>query len=941
MPSLTLVQAQEIGNLTGDASPLVESISTSNSNMLAVWVGSVLSNATTAELPAFSVSDSASNMWYPVALTSASNPAARGMWWVCPNALPVSWVSVAPTGYFSNVVGVVCEFSGLPSNYYPVIDTPGTAYTLSGTSLGATMTCAQADFTFSLFVAQTGAAGTVTPPAGMTSVTGSPWEQGSTINQVTVAAAYGTASAGSLTTTWSMTGSATQISVAVMGLSQASNLPTQVSANLPTTIVEVAFGSTPASITNPVMYNGWTDVTARSIGSAGSPVISGMRGRSYELSEPEAGVCTVGLNNWDGAFNPANTASPYYPNVVLNTPVRISCFWNGRRYGLFYGYVSKWPQEWPDLPQFGLSRMQCVDAVSVASAVTMPSALQGEILVDNPYACFPFDEQYSTTQQAPGSEQTFAIGGIQVPIDANGLNAANSSRTNQRPGTYMNGNPVGTTANPVSTGLTLGLLGDSGTGMGCTSYSSGPSNVFRGPGVLYTDPNAPHVTATSQVSVEFVFTVPTWTPDTVGGMFLFNAVPYPESTNGNYGAFSTNQSIQVYITYNVAIANAYALTVQCGQLGTGALTPLNSGSPVNITSLMGQPIHLVVRVAAGSCDFWVNGGNSGSASAFVSGSPQQLPISAWSFGQAHVPFQVQTDNWNYAMQYGTIYNYGLTPARIYNHYQAAISGFTGDLPNQRFGRLLAWTGINLQPGAWPQSSAYQVSLGAAYDVGGSSLSSSLNTVSTTDGGLWYANAVGNLMYACRRSLFDMPSSVTFGDSNTSGAEVPYLGNLGIDYDNAYLTNVVSTQQVNGPQTLSTAVANNQASEVQYFQRGPQQDTVESASVEDAYDRTNWLLNKYDQPSMRVRTMTVDAASNPSVFSKLLPIDIGSTATVNRRPMGATGTYSLPVSIQQIGFDIGPSVFQFKYTGTPYTKDNEVLVADLSGYNTLGSSVLAW
>lgn len=80
-------------------------------------------------------------------------------------------------------------------------------------------------------------------------------------------------------------------------------------------IVDVAFGYSITSA-SPV----WTDITRYADLGVG---ISITRGASNEVSETEPGQAGLTLDNSDGRFTPGRSASPYYPNVKKNVPIRV------------------------------------------------------------------------------------------------------------------------------------------------------------------------------------------------------------------------------------------------------------------------------------------------------------------------------------------------------------------------------------------------------------------------------------------------------------------------------------------------------------------------------------------------------------------------------------------------------------------------------------------
>ncbi|MGW3427490.1 carbohydrate binding domain-containing protein [Streptomyces melanosporofaciens] len=89
-------------------------------------------------------------------------------------------------------------------------------------------------------------------------------------------------------------------------------------------LVEAAFGY---SVTDPAPV--WTDITGFVDIGAG---VSINRGSSDELSQVQAGTCSLILDNSDGRFTSGRAASPYYPNVRKNTPIRVRVISTGKNW---------------------------------------------------------------------------------------------------------------------------------------------------------------------------------------------------------------------------------------------------------------------------------------------------------------------------------------------------------------------------------------------------------------------------------------------------------------------------------------------------------------------------------------------------------------------------------------------------------------------------------
>lgn len=141
----------------------------------------------------------------------------------------------------------------------------------------------------------------------------------------------------------------------------------------PTVTVEAAFGSS--------MFDAspsWTDISAYFRSGSTS------RGRASVDQRFETGTASLVLDNRDGRFTADNPSSPYYPNVTIGVPIRITAELGSATYPLFYGTARSWPPHYP--------------TGNIESTVTVPLAdgfynLNLEDLAGESYDAQPTDER--------------------------------------------------------------------------------------------------------------------------------------------------------------------------------------------------------------------------------------------------------------------------------------------------------------------------------------------------------------------------------------------------------------------------------------------------------------------------------------------------------------------------------------------------------------------
>lgn len=443
--------------------------------------------------------------------------------------------------------------------------------------------------------------------------------------------------------------------------------------------------------------------------------------------------------------------------VALEAPVRLSCWWEGRQYPLWTGYVERWPQGWPDMPQWGFSQITATDALAVAASNSMQSALIGEVLIDNPYAYLPCNEQYTT--QVVGATPTnlfFYSGSPQlVPVDANGQTALNKANGNQVSGVYFDGQNQ-----QVSTGLSINFLGDDGTAMGAAGYS-GNAVGQGGPSMQYNDPGLAGIAAASTgFTIEFWFVLDSASDNVT----LFTTYGAPSAFAADISAIYSN-GLSIIVDYGTSLLN---LAVNGFALGS-SLTPLSINTPHHLA--------LVFTGATGTQT--VLGYIDGVLVPTMGGSITQpyAAMNAVILGSGRYAYDCSTSNINdygvnnYVAGHLAIYNYQLPAGRVLAHYEAGAAGWSGVSAAQRFAQVLDWAQLGLKRGGYLQSSATGVpeitQIGPAYQLNGSTASDAVNAIAQSEGGQYYVRADGTIIYLERPRAYNLATQATLGDNATS------------------------------------------------------------------------------------------------------------------------------------------------------------------------------
>ena len=155
--------------------------------------------------------------------------------------------------------------------------------------------------------------------------------------------------------------------------------------------------------------------------------ISTKRGRSPESDQFQTGTLSLRIVDQNGAFNPQNTASPYYGLLSPMRKVQISATYGATTYPIFSGYITSYNTTTPQLTgEVSYTTITAVDAFRLAqnaqiSTVSGTSANQlsgqriGNLLdaISWPTSQRQISAGQSTMQADPGTART-ALSAMQV-----------------------------------------------------------------------------------------------------------------------------------------------------------------------------------------------------------------------------------------------------------------------------------------------------------------------------------------------------------------------------------------------------------------------------------------------------------------------------------------------------------------------------------------------
>ncbi|NUR03275.1 MAG: hypothetical protein HOY79_44210 [Streptomyces sp.] len=601
---------------------------------------------------------------------------------------------------------------------------------------------------------------------------------------------------------------------------------------------------------------------------------------------------TLGINvGVSLAATPAANASIQVDEWQLEKGASASAWVQpGTWYPIYGGFIERWPQSWTD-PKYALVNPIATDAHAAFSQVTLQGAFGQEI-------------------NARGLRFMYTLG------DPQGSTVA-ADATGQCPPAVVSNSPIG--AATLAFGTQIAATSTTGTYTGspgtvCRIVAQYPGTATIG-GLTYLSLSQGGVTGPANPAEWIRLIAFRWTGGAITG-----AANIWVCQDGN-----TNPSANSHTTLYLDTGGNLNLTLASVTTNAGTFTAFPSANYAD------GNWHLVVF------------GYSASLGQVIL-SPDGNPTAAYPAPSTAAPTGLISDTiggyvdprngnvgvygWQgdiaLATEFQPSFAAAIDAAALTTMYNAWKSALAGESSDTRYNRVLYWAG-------YQGSKAIQVGRTTAMGPasGGTALQL-LQDIVTTEGGAHYIDRSGTAVFKSRADRYNaITSSYTFGDGP---GEYPYEPGVGFDYDLTRVANIVSTTQAGG----QTFTARDNASIAQYFPRTASR-TINSQSALEVQDAANYLLSRYRQPAVRVTSITLNPAANPSLWPVCLNLELGMRVTVNRRRADGS-LISLPCFVENIQTDTGPGVARWVLQLSPVDTTPYGLFA--SFHTTLANSPAA-
>lgn len=619
-----------------------------------------------------------------------------------------------------------------------------------------------------------------------------------------------------------------------------------VAITMPAVSFQVAFFGTRAGVTvsadpnDPTVTPTWVDLTHRLV------KLSTKRGKSYELDEAQAQEYDLKLRNYDGALDPTNTASPYYPYVLPFRQFRLQVTY-GSTYTAATGYIESWPQTWELHGAYPYVECTATDALATLSQILLPSALAAEILLDNPVGYWPLTEPSGAVMGANITANAAVPGVSQVYYGTGSSSTVGFGNTTLTTliGAGASSTAAGAPIEGDTTGLYLSTPDSTANGVG---LESGFAATYNGGGV----------------------TLECWFQSLAGHTYTVGELPLVatdyctlllEPTLGELTFVGPGIGFGVDTTVSVLDGKLHHIAATYNP--NSQLVLYVDGVAVKTSTLASSTLP-----AANISHVYLGGSSSSSAS--IGFAPMTLAHAA-------------------------VYSGVLPASRIATHHQAGVTAFAGEDTGARFTRILkyaAWNGSSLVP-------AGNNNMLGLYDCANKSALAALLDVCTAEQGNMYIDNLGRVVFENRHARMVQNSQAYVLGENTAAGEIPYEGDIQVNFDPQQVYNTAIIERPGGV-VLNLA---DPTSVLRYFPRAFPNSPLSLPVADDAtaIGAAQFLLGRYKDPHPRVANVKISPTATPTSWPFAMSVQIGQRIGLNRRTQSAP-TVNLDLFVESVAHD---------------------------------------
>lgn len=599
----------------------------------------------------------------------------------------------------------------------------------------------------------------------------------------------------------------------------------------------------------------WYSVTGTLISTsngtaATSTVLGTWTQTSFTATAPAGAVCArPGLAT--ATVPSANTSAYITAWQVEQAPVATPWTAGGVVYGLWAGYVERWPQTWTQQGTYGVANLTCVDVLAGLSQFTLQSSFTASLLALSPTMLYPLNEPSGSTQ----------------------FNDITGQRSARFPWAAPNG----------GAGASI-TAGNSVTGSG--------SDGSAGPVVTVTNPSPGLVTASQAMYISAPWAGPFGPPSSGGWtrLLCFRTAVTPTGVSylwlatgpGAFGAGAGSQAVATLYIDSSGHLNGYVTNAAASASALLTVPDVNASDGnwhVGVLQLSNDGLTLTL-----TCDQFTYVSSLAASDMHPTGCTSDIIGCQLSGGSA---FYTYSGDLAYITEIPATLN---STSDLTNGFATAWAGETSDLRAQRIRDL---AGLSFLPLSTPGT---HTAMGGA-NLAGVDAMSALNLVGDTESGQVYVDGSGTLWLTGRQWRYLQPTpTVIFGELQASG-EVPYLGDLQVDFDPTHVYNAVTVTNQSAPNSTAQppAVVANAASQAGYLPRTLNR-TINAQDESVAAAAATYLSQQYGQPLARISALTVDPAANPALWSTVLALGFGTRAQVNRRPPAGPGAAEVTAQV---------------------------------------------